>query len=96
MKEVVKPILTEELNGRWQVNLIDYQSRPDGEYKFVLVYQDHFTKYVLLRALKKKTMEAIVNELFGMFIDFGAPVILQSDNGREFTNEVSWTWLLHV
>lgn len=88
--EVVKPILTQEFNGRCQVDLIDFQSRPDGEYKFVLVYQDHLTKYVVLRALKTKTMESIVDQLFPIFIDFGAPLILHTDNGREFTNKVTF------
>lgn len=87
-REVEKPIISGEMNGRCQVDLIDYQSRPDGEYKFVLVYQDHFTKYVLLRALKNKKMETIVDKLFPIFIDFGAPILLHSDNGREFCNQV--------
>jgi len=93
-KDVKKPILTEDLNGRCQIDLIDYQSRPDGEYKFVLVYQDHFTKYVILRALKMKTKEAIVDQLFPIFIDFGVPILLHSDNGREFDNMVSSTSIL--
>lgn len=87
-KEIVKPILTHDLNGRCQVDLIDYQTRPDREYKFVLVYQDHLTKYVLLRPLKTKHMDVIAEALFQIFIDFGAPLILHSDNGREFKNQV--------
>lgn len=85
----MKPILTEEMNGRCQVDLIDYQSRRDGEYKFVLVYQDHMTKYVILRALKTKTMDTITDVLFPIFIDFGAPLLVHTDNGREFSNMVS-------
>uniref|UniRef100_A0AC35EZY3 Integrase catalytic domain-containing protein n=1 Tax=Panagrolaimus sp. PS1159 TaxID=55785 RepID=A0AC35EZY3_9BILA len=59
---------------------------PDGDYNFVLNYQDHFTKYCLLRPLKRKTAEAVAEELDGIFADFGPPNILQTDNGREFKN----------
>ena len=69
--------------------VIDYQSGPFGDNKFVLVHQDHLTKYVILMsALKTKTMQSIVDKLFPIFIDFGAPLILHTDNGREFTNLV--------
>ena len=30
---------------RAQVDLIDFQSSPDGQYKFLLNYQDHGTKW---------------------------------------------------
>ncbi|GFO32290.1 integrase core domain protein [Plakobranchus ocellatus] len=40
-----------------QVDLIDFQSHPDGEYKFIMAYQDHLTKFVFLRALKTKLAE---------------------------------------
>lgn len=56
---VVKPILSSEFNSRCQVDLIDYQSHPDREYKFVIVYQDPLTKFVILRALKTKRADEV-------------------------------------
>ena len=35
-----KPILSKTLNSRGQMDLIDMQTCPDGEYKQLLVYQD--------------------------------------------------------
>ncbi|KAL4090679.1 hypothetical protein QTP88_025471 [Uroleucon formosanum] len=64
------------------------QAQSDGEYKFILVYQDHLTKYVLLRPLKHKRAENVAYVLLDIFTTFGAPSILQSDNGREFANKV--------
>ena len=84
---VVKPILTPNAMSRGQVDLIDMQSQPDGEFKFVLVYQDHFTKYVILRPLKQKTARAVAECLIEIFSILGPPTILQSDNGREFKNQ---------
>ena len=85
---VVKPILSSEMNSRCQVDLIDFQSEPDNDYKFVLNYQDHLTKYCLLRPLYTKTANGVASEVFEIFCTFGNPHILQSDNGREFANAV--------
>lgn len=75
------------------------QSEPDGDYKFILNYQDHLTKYVVLRPLKTKTANEVADVLLDVFCLFGAPNILHSDNGREFCNQVSYfasfSYLLH-
>jgi hypothetical protein len=39
-----------------------------------------------LRALKTKTAAKVTYNLIDIFCTFGAPSILQSDNGREFVN----------
>ncbi|CAI6360566.1 unnamed protein product [Macrosiphum euphorbiae] len=85
---VVKPIISNELNSRCQIDLIDMQAQPDGNYKFILVYQDHLTKFVLLRPLTHKRAEEVAYVLLDIFTTFGAPAILQSDNGREFVNKI--------
>lgn len=85
---VVKPILSNEMNSRCQVDLIDMQTNPDGNFKFILVYQDHLTKFVQLRPLHSKTAEEVAKVLLDIFCIFGAPSILQSDNGREFANRI--------
>ena len=87
-KLVVRPITSTDFNCRGQVDLIDYQSCPDGEYKWVMHYQDHFTKFSVLRPLKSKRAAEVAYQLTDIFLLFGAPHILQSDNGREFTANV--------
>ncbi|XP_046684717.1 KRAB-A domain-containing protein 2-like, partial [Homalodisca vitripennis] len=51
-------------------------------------YQDHLTKFVVLRPLKTKTADEVSDILLDIFCLFGAPYILHSDNGREFCNRV--------
>lgn len=75
-----------EMNSRTQVDLIDMQSQADGEYRFIMVYQDHVTKFVQIKALKTKRAEEVAKHIIDIFCIFGAPMILQSDNGREFVN----------
>lgn len=64
------------------------QSESDGDYKFILNYQDHLTKFIVLRPLKTKTADEVSDVLLDIFCLLGAPYILHSDNGREFCNQV--------
>ncbi|XP_023221007.1 KRAB-A domain-containing protein 2-like [Centruroides sculpturatus] len=66
---VVRPILHSEMNSRCQVDLIDLQTSPYGNYKFILVYQDRLTKYVILRALQTKRAVSCIPS-FGYFHHF--------------------------
>ncbi|XP_025412805.1 KRAB-A domain-containing protein 2-like [Sipha flava] len=53
-----------------------------------MVYQDHLTKFVIIRPLRCKRAEEIAYQLLDIFTLFGAPSILHSDNGREFVNKI--------
>lgn len=85
---VVRPILTKEFASRGQVDLVDMQSLPRGDCKWILNYQDHLTKFCVLRALSSKRAAEVAYHLTDIFLLFGAPSILQSDNGSEFTANV--------
>lgn len=85
---VVAPILSNHMNSRCQVDLIDMQTEPDRDYRFILNYQDHLTKFTILKPLKTKTAEEVAYNVVDIFCMFGAPFILQSDNGREFSNKI--------
>ena len=89
---VVKPISSTRFLSRCQVDPIDFRDMSDEHnksesgipIKWLLVYQNHFTKYDLLRPLKRKSADAVANTLVTIFCEFGPPHILQSDNGGEF------------
>ena len=103
---------------RGQVDLIDLQSMADGDYKYILNYQDHGIKDVYPVALKSKRVVEVAMSLIGMtiievaslsfllkwpsfsiemaaflgiFKFIGPPIILHSDNGREFSNLAGMT-----
>ena len=52
-----------------------------------MIFQYHLTKFCILSALTKRAEEVAFN-LVDIFAMFGTPSILQSDNGREFTNDI--------
>ena len=64
------------------------QSMVHGGFKWIMVYQDHLTKYCILRSLTSKRASEVAYQLMDIFLLFGAPHILQSDNGAEFTANV--------
>jgi hypothetical protein len=80
---VVKPILHNKINSRCQVDLIDMQSNSDRDMKFILVYQDRLTKFVLLRSLHSKRADKVAYHLLDIFTTFWAPNILHSILQRE-------------
>ena len=51
-KLVIKPVTSSDFNSRGQVDLIDYQSAPDNEYRCIFHYQDYFTEFSVLHPLK--------------------------------------------
>ena len=85
---VVRPILSKEFSVRGQVDLIDMQSLPHGSFKWIMVYQDHLTKFVVIRPLTSKRAADVAYQLMDIFLLFGVPHILQSDNGSEFTAQI--------
>ena len=57
----------------------------------VLVFQDHFTKYVLGYVTPNQTAKTITKFLYGGFIPiFGALARLLSDRGTSFTSNIIW------
>lgn len=59
-----------------------------GDFKFMMHYQDHATKFCFLRPLTSKRASEVAEELTKIFYHWGAPQMLQSDNGKEFVAKV--------
>lgn len=89
-----KKIVSSGFGARGQVDLIDIQKIlydykfTDKRCRYILNYQDHFTKFSFLRGLKDKKAQTILNTLKDIFLTIGAPKILQTDNGGEFVNDL--------
>ena len=69
--------------------MIDYQSGAFNVFKWILDYQDYSNKLTILCTLKNKcASEVALHLIVDVFLRIGAPLILQSDNGREFDNKI--------
>ena len=91
-----KPIISLGFLSRLQIDLIDMTSRPDQDFKWILHMRDHFSKFNWAYPLKSKRALEVADKLVDTFHLFGAPKILQSDNGKEFVamviKELINTW----
>ncbi|XP_068221741.1 KRAB-A domain-containing protein 2-like [Palaemon carinicauda] len=76
--------------------MINFQTLPEREFKYILTFINHFSKFCVLRPLTSKRAEEVADTLLTIFFTFGAPVILHSNNGREFViaviSELSTLW----
>jgi hypothetical protein len=96
-KPINKPIVGKYPNNRWAIDLIDmtkFEGYNNG-YKWILTGIDYFSKYVFATPLKNKEddsclegLEKIIHEQ----MEDTYPHLLQSDNGKEFKNEIFKEW----
>lgn len=50
MSQIKRKILKQESNFCCQIDLIDFQSQPDKEYKIIQLYQDDLIKFGIRKA----------------------------------------------
>jgi hypothetical protein len=82
----IKNIVTEGFGVRGQCDIIDFQSMPDGLFKYLLNYLDHGVKKLTSIPLTSKRASSVAFALLTIFTEQGPPKILQTDNGGEFSN----------
>ena len=81
----IKNMVTDGFGVRGQVDLIDFQSMPDGSFKYLLNYIDHGVKKLTSIPLTSKRAVSVAFALYCIFTEQGPPSILQTDNGGEFS-----------
>lgn len=75
---------------RGYLQILDMSSLPDGNYNFVMTYMDLTTHFLFFRPLSSfhcSLEKDIAIELKKIFLEFGGPVILQT-NSRKYTKKI--------
>ena len=57
-------------------------------YRYVLSVMDAFSWFVWLRAVREKSSEVISDEIENIYLEYGPPCVIQSDQGGEFKGAV--------
>ncbi|CAG8748434.1 13467_t:CDS:1, partial [Cetraspora pellucida] len=57
-------------------------------YKYICHLRDHFTRFLWAQCLTSKSVSEVAVFLYNIFVVFGAPTILQSDNSKEFITDL--------
>ncbi|XP_047492001.1 KRAB-A domain-containing protein 2-like [Penaeus chinensis] len=73
---MLRPILSKEFASRGQVDLIDMQSMPRSNFKWIVMYQDHLTKFCIHRPLHTKRATEVAFQLVDIFLLMGAPAVM--------------------
>jgi len=55
--------------------------------KYILVITDFLTRFAVVEALPDKTAEAVAKSIYGIFLQYGVPKTVLTDQGREFRNK---------
>ena len=96
-KGAVKPIESQNFRDRAEMDLIDFSTNPQPLYWYnkdspkmhwLLVIKDHLTRFVWAAPLPSKTPVAVAHEAIKCFNQLGYPLILHTDNGTEFGQEM--------
>ena len=87
-KVSAKPIKSQAFLERLQVDMICLTHMPDQGFKYICHVRDHFSRFSWARAMSTKRACEVASFLFEIFAIFGAPLILHSDNGKEFVADV--------
>lgn len=83
-----RPVHAKYPGDHWAIDLTGPLPITDNGNSYLLVMIDICSRFVILRPLKDKTAESVVKAIIPIFCDFGLPMIVQSDNGKEFVNKV--------
>ena len=86
------PIPASSVMERNQIDLVDMRALTEYcleiKYKYVLAVIDVFSRYLWLRPLHSKSAEEVSAHLEAIYLQFGPPRIIQSDQGTEFKGAV--------
>jgi hypothetical protein len=84
----LRPITAPIPGDSWGIDLTGpFKTSIKGN-NYLLVIVDIASRFCILRPIPTKTSLTIVKELIDVFTTFGLPCVIQSDNGKEFVNEM--------
>ena len=92
-KATLKPVRARDVHMRHQIDLMDMGSKGSVKlngklYRCVLTVIDVFSRFVWLRPLTNKSSKDVAKELKSIYMEHGAPRIVQNDQGGEFKKAV--------
>lgn len=90
--------VTRGLNHQWQADLVEMRpfARENQGYHYLLTVIDIFSRYAMVRPLKRKTPNEVIDAFKSIFRDEpdrGKPHYLQTDEGMEFESRAVRAYL---
>ena len=86
-KKSTRQIYSSKKGKLFQIDLIDFSKKPSGEYRYILMIIDTFTRKLFAKPLINKTAENVSRSIKSVFDENNInPSVIQTDNGKEFSN----------
>ncbi len=87
-KAALKPVRAKDVQIRHQIDLMDMGSKGSVKmngklYRYVLIVIDVFSRFIWLHPLTNKSSRDVAKELESIYMEHGAPRIVQSEQGGE-------------
>ena len=77
-------IIASRPNDRWVMDFIDFSAEPSGEFKYIFLAQDIFSRKLWATAFTDKSMSSVVEDLNALLSDYEKTKELKADG--EFDN----------
>uniref|UniRef100_A0A914Y3N8 Uncharacterized protein n=1 Tax=Panagrolaimus superbus TaxID=310955 RepID=A0A914Y3N8_9BILA len=74
--------------SRGQIDIVDMRKQSDGEYNYIFKYLNLQSGEIRLKPMQYGTPMEAANILIDIYCEQGAPVVLQSVNGRDFAKDI--------
>jgi hypothetical protein len=83
-----RPVHAKLPGDHWAIDLAGPLPQTEQNNNYLLVMIDICSRFVVLKPIQNKKAPTIAKALIEVFCEFGIPQIVQSDNGKEFVNQV--------
>ena len=91
-KDELKPVTANEPMEQLQVDLVDFSSCKSKSnrvtYSYISACLDVFSRFLFLKPLANKESSGIAQHLKTIFLQFGKPCTVQTDQGSEFKGKL--------
>ena len=87
------PLISIPIGKPWEMVAVDVLQvlTSSQNHRYILVIQDYFTKWAEAIPMANQTATTIARELVKVFSNYGLPVILHPDQGRNFESSLQQT-----
>ncbi|XP_070181105.1 uncharacterized protein [Littorina saxatilis] len=90
-KAPLRPVVATRVMERHQIDLVSFESlglQQRGKGCYVLSILDCFSRFLWMRSIPDRRADTVAKKVEEIYLEFGPPAILQSDQESEFRGEV--------
>ncbi len=86
----------EHANHVWSYDFVADRTYDDRAFRMLVVVDEYTRRCLAIKTQRRLNSQSVLECLFGLFLEYGLPVYIRSDNGPEFTAHAVRDWLPKV